>query len=79
MKKLFACLLILCLITLAICSCGGNTNENVDDTVEDTVADTGDNGGEDTPKETDPPVVDETPDLGEVSPDPEDDKVTGNY
>ena len=73
MKKIFACLLILALLTLAICSCTDN-NEPVDttaDTVEDTIADT-------TPKETDP-EPEETFDLGPVSSDVEDGDVTPNY
>ena len=74
MKKIFACLLILALLSLAICSCADT------DTPDDTVADT--KGVEDTVKDTEPvkeTEPEETFDLGTPSDDVEDTSVTPNY
>ena len=72
MKKILACILILCLTAFIFCSCTGN------DTPDDTVADTtpvtdngGDNGGNNGGDNGGTQLPEETVDLGPVSEDPE--------
>ena len=83
MKKILACLLILCMMACVFCACtdeqpeATDANDTAVDTVDGTVDSTDDatddatDGGN---EETEP--VEETFDLGTDSPDPEGD---GNY